>query len=135
MNTSAENRKFSRVQVRIPVKFRKLQDGAGIEGIGSVSNNLSEGGIRFRTSEFVSMACRLILELDVPLVSKPIKAISKVVWIRKSDSRNEYEVGNRFLDMSKKDKEIISEYIASCTTDDVSSDSTADETSTYITEK
>ena len=59
------------------------------------------------------MACRLILELDIPMVTKPIKAISKVAWIKKSNSGKDYEVGNQFLEISKKDKELISEYVNS----------------------
>jgi len=59
------------------------------------------------------MACRLILELDIPMFTKPVKAISKVAWIRKTDSGDEYEVGNQFLEMSKKDKELVSEYVSS----------------------
>ncbi|MFH1878739.1 MAG: PilZ domain-containing protein, partial [Candidatus Omnitrophota bacterium] len=87
--------------------------GVGSEGASSITKNLSEGGIRFMTAGFISMACRLIVELDIPMFTKPVKAIAKVAWIRKSDSGEEYEVGNQFLEMSKKDKELISEYVDS----------------------
>jgi hypothetical protein len=59
------------------------------------------------------MACRLILELDIPMLTKPIKAISKVAWIKKSNVGEDYEVGNQFLEISKKDKQLISEYVNS----------------------
>ena len=59
------------------------------------------------------MACRLLLELDLPMFAKPVKAISKVAWIRKSPSGDDYEVGNQFLEMSKKDRELVSEYVDS----------------------
>ncbi|MGB3081444.1 MAG: PilZ domain-containing protein [Candidatus Omnitrophota bacterium] len=126
MEDKKERRKHERVKTHIPVRFRKLRDGAGVEGSSSLSKNLCSGGIRFRTAEFISMACRLILELDIPMFVKPVKAISKVAWIRKSDSGNEYEVGNQFLEMSKKDKELISEYVNSLT---MYNDSTADASS------
>ncbi len=113
MNTSADNRKYQRVQTHIPVRFRKLRDGADVVGEGSISKNLSEGGVRFRTGEFISMACRLILELDIPMLTKPVKAISKVAWIKKTDTGKDYEVGNQFLEISKKDKELISQYVDS----------------------
>ena len=115
MESPQERRKYKRIKTHIPVRFRKLRDGAGISGDSSLSKNLSQGGIRFRTAEFISMACRLILELDIPMFTKPVKAISKVAWIRKSDSGKDYEVGNQFLEMSKKDKELISEYVNSLT--------------------
>jgi len=113
VNETVERRRAPRVKTHIPVRFRKLRDGAGIAGTSSISKNLSQGGIRFRTGEFISMACRLILELDIPMFTKPVKAISKVAWIRKTDSGNDYEMGSQFLEMSKKDKELISEYVNS----------------------
>lgn len=113
MNESTDKRKYPRVKTHIPVRIRKLRDGAGIEGTSSVTKNLSEGGIRFRTAEFISMACRLILELDIPMFTKPVKAISKVAWIRKTPSGDDYEIGNQFLEISKKDRELISEYVDS----------------------
>jgi hypothetical protein len=115
VESKSERRKHERIKTHIPVRFRKLRDGAGVSGDSSLSKNLSQGGIRFRTAEFISMACRLILELDIPMFVKPVKAISKVAWIRKTDSGNEYEVGNQFLEMSKEDKELISEYVSSLT--------------------
>ena len=115
MSENTEKRKHQRVKTHIPVRYRKLRDGAGVSGASSISKNLSQGGIRFRTAEFISMACRLILELDIPMFTKPVKAISKVAWIRKAASGDDYEVGNQFLEMSKKDKELVSEYVNSLT--------------------
>jgi hypothetical protein len=113
VNENTEKRKHQRVKTHIPVRYRKMRDGAGVQGASSVTKNLSQGGLRFRTGEFISMACRLILELDIPMLTKPVKAISKVAWIRKSAEGDDYEVGNQFLEMSKKDKELISEYVDS----------------------
>lgn len=113
MNQNTEKRKHPRMKTHIPIRYRKMRDGAGAQGESSISKNLSEGGVRFRTGEFISMACRLILELDIPMLTRPVKAISKVAWIRKNDTGDEYEVGNQFLEMSKKDKELISEYVDS----------------------
>ena len=122
MNENIERRKFGRVKSHVPIKFRKLRSGVGSDGTGSISKNISKGGIRFRTGEFISMACRLIMELDVPMFSKPIKAITKVAWIRKTEGGDDYEVGNQFVEMSKEDKELISEYVESLQIDIVSED-------------
>lgn len=112
-NANAEQRKAPRVKTHIPVRYRALRGGAGAVGASSITRNLSTGGIRFKAPEFISMSCRLIVELDIPMFNKPIKAISKVAWLRKSPSGGDYEVGNQFLEMSKKDKELISEYVDS----------------------
>ena len=111
MEQNVEKRKFPRADTHIPLKYKQLRASGGVSGTGTVTKNLSEGGVRFRASEFVAMACRLILELDVPQFDKPIKAISKVAWIRKVASGDEYEIGNQFLEISKEDKKYVAEYI------------------------
>jgi len=113
VNDTSERRKFKRVKTHVPVKYRKLREGAGSVGFGSLSRDLSQGGVHFRAGEFISMACRLILEVDIPMLTRPIKAISKVAWIRKTDNGDDYEIGNQFLEISKKDRELISEYVES----------------------
>lgn len=113
MDTNANNRKYQRVNTHIPVRFRKLRGGPDMAGESSVSKNLSEGGVLFKTNEFVSMASRLVVELDIPMFNKPVKAISKVAWIKKGESGVNYEIGNQFLEISKQDKELISEYVES----------------------
>ncbi|HPN73625.1 MAG TPA: PilZ domain-containing protein [Candidatus Omnitrophota bacterium] len=113
MNDDLEKRKYPRVKTHIPVKIRKLKGPESWDGESSITKNLSTGGIRFRTAEFISMACRLILELDIPMFTKPVKAISKVAWIRKLPSGDDYEVGNQFIEMTKEDKALVSEYVSS----------------------
>ena|GEM_PF-272933 len=112
MTESTEQRKHQRVEAHIPVKYCKLRNGAGIKRASSVSKDLSQGGVRFRTAEFISMACRLILELDMPMFTKSVKAISRVAWIRKAASVDSFEVGSQFIEMSEEDKELISEYVS-----------------------
>jgi c-di-GMP-binding flagellar brake protein YcgR len=110
---SSENRRiYPRVNVRISVQGKELKPSSSIF-IDTRSRNLSIGGIRFSMDKFVSLACRMVLELDLPIVSEPVKAISKVAWIRKMPKSDFYDIGNQFLEISKKDKEIIDEFINS----------------------
>lgn len=113
MEDRSDHRKHLRVTTHIPVKYRKLKDSIDVERTGTITRNLSEGGVYFKADEFISMACRLILELDMPMFTKPVKAISKVAWIKKSRSGDDYEIGNQFLEISKQDKELVSEYVNS----------------------
>ena len=66
------------------------------------------------------------------MFTKPVKAISKVAWIRKTDSGNDYEMGSQFLEMSKKDKELVSEYVDSL---NLYNDSSASASATEIATK
>ena len=51
MEKNAERRKYARVTTHIPVKYRKLGDSESVIRASTITSNLSEGGIRFRSPE------------------------------------------------------------------------------------
>ena len=104
-----EKRRFQRVDSNLPLRYRNLKTAT--VPMGSLTRDIGEGGISFKTSEFISLACRLVVEITLPTVQKPIKAISKVAWIRKLSSGEQYELGNQFLEISKEDKGLINDYV------------------------
>jgi len=105
-----EKRRFKRVDYTIPVQYKNLRVPAELP-LTSMTRNLSEGGICFQSNKFVSLACRLVVELSLPTSPKPIKAISKVAWIRKIPSSDQYEIGNYFLEITKEDKANIFNFV------------------------
>lgn len=108
-NNISERRRFQRIDSHLPVRYRNLKTTTVPSD--SLTNDISEGGIRFNTGEFISLACRLVVEITIPTVQRPIKAISKVAWIRKTSSGDEYELGNQFLEISKEDRALITDYV------------------------
>jgi c-di-GMP-binding flagellar brake protein YcgR len=114
VNPMDERRKFRRSETNLPVSYKNLRS-AGMAQISSMTRDISEGGARFKTSEFISLACRLVLEISVPTSTKPIKAISKVAWIKKLPAGDHYEIGNHFLEITKEDRSRIMEYVNSST--------------------
>ena len=110
-----DNRRYKRVESVLPVQFRNLRkvtDSAS----GTTSHNLSEGGVCFMTKEFISLACRLVVEINLPELSKPIKAISKIAWIKKIPANGQYMLGNQFLEMTKEDKAHVMNFVNNSTT-------------------
>lgn len=105
-----ERRRYPRVELNLPLQYRNLRK-IGELPTGSVAKNLSEGGVCFKTNEFISLACRLVVEINLPALPKPIKAISKIAWIRKLPVGQQYELGNQFLDMAKEDKAHVLNFI------------------------
>ena len=99
-----------RVDSTVPLQYRKLKELS--EGtIGAITENVSEGGVRFMANEFLPLASRLVVEIFLPAQPKPIKAISKVAWIRRALSGEQYVIGNQFLDLTRDDLEQLSEYV------------------------
>lgn len=108
-NNASERRRSQRIDSNLPVRYRNLR--MATIPMGSLTKDISEGGIRFKTNEFISLACRLVVEITLPTIQRPIKAISKVAWIRKTSSGDEYELGNQFLEISKEDRALITDYV------------------------
>jgi len=107
-------RRFKRVESVLPVQFRNLRKTTDLAS-GTLSHNLSEGGVCFMTKEFISLACRLVVEITLPALPKPIKAISKIAWIKKIPTNNQYMLGNQFLEMTKEDKAHVMNFVNNST--------------------
>lgn len=105
-----DKRRHNRLESTLPLRYKNLKTPAN-SVTGSLTRNISEGGVCFESSEFISLACRLVLEINLPTLPKPIKAISKVAWIRKLPTNDLYELGNQFLDMTKEDKAHITNFV------------------------
>lgn len=105
-----DKRRHNRLESTLPLKYKNIKTPTN-PTVGSLTRNISEGGVCFESSEFISLACRLVLEINLPTVPKPIKAISKVAWIRKLPTSDQYELGNQFLDMTKEDKVHITNFV------------------------
>ena len=110
MENLKERRKSPRVEVSIPVRYKELY-GNSYLSTGTLTKNVSVGGVKFSADRFIALACRLLIEMRLPSIEKPIKTISKVAWIKKSPVGNLYEIGNHFLAMTKEDNAIISGYV------------------------
>jgi len=105
-----EKRRFQRMDSSLPLRYKNIRTAT--VPMGSLTKDISEGGVSFKTNEFISLACRLVVEVTLPTVQRPIKAISKVAWIRKLSSGEQYELGNQFLEISKEDRSLITDYVS-----------------------
>ena len=105
-----EKRRFQRIDSNLPLKYKNIKTAT--VPMGSFTKDIGEGGIRFKTNEFISLACRLVVEITLPTAQRPVKVISKVAWIRKLSSGDQYELGNQFLEISKEDKGLITDYVS-----------------------
>ena len=106
-----ERRRSPRINARLPLQFKDIQRPMEIY-TGSLTKDISEGGVRFISSDFLSIFTRLLLEVSVPSFSRPVKAISKVAWIQKIPRSNQYNVGVQFMDMTEEDRKQLASFIA-----------------------
>ena len=105
-----EKRRNPRVDFRIPIQYRNLR--SEVENVLTALNkNLGKGGVCFISNEFLSLASRLVLEISLPNLARPIKVISKVAWVRKMPLSDQYQIGSQFLEMTNEDREQVQKYV------------------------
>ncbi len=105
-----ERRQFPRVSSAMPIQYRGIHQASDAV-VGTVARDISSGGVRLIANEFISVFTRLVVEVSIPSTRKPIKAISKVVWIHKRPYGEQYEVGMQFVDMPEEDKRNIVHFV------------------------
>ncbi len=112
-NMFIEKRVYPRVSVKMPVKYRVIEDQKEIDSVferkkkeqTSRTMDLSLGGLYLVADQILAVGS--ILRLDVALPSQPglISAFAEVVW------SNETGGGLHFLAMKEEDVESLKNYI------------------------
>ena len=106
-----ERRKHNREKVTLPLTINKLK-GTTVSFVGSSrSRDLSEGGIAFKCPEFMPMAKRMLLEIEIPIDESSVKAIAKVAWISKGSPDEGFSIGTQFLEVKKEDAKKIHSFM------------------------
>lgn len=114
-SVSSNKRRYLRVKASLPIQYKNLRKASDLPS-GSLVTDIGEGGVCFKSSKFISLACRLVLEINLPTTQKPVKAISKIAWIKRLPSSDEYEMGNQFLEITKEDRSHINNFVTNTTT-------------------
>ena len=109
-----ERRRFPRIKDNIFVLFQSMEREMSFEAI---TNNISQGGLMFRTSNFIAERTELLLEICQPLNSDkdlflPMSAKVQIAWIRKVEDNDEYLIGAKITKMDEKNQKGLSNYIS-----------------------
>lgn len=103
-----EQRQFPRVPLHGPLHFQvKTTSKFG----STVSRDISEGGIRFLSDDFVPVGTSMILEVNLDNSPKYINAVADVVWSQKVPHSERYQLGLRFSEINEAYYQDICEYV------------------------
>ena len=105
-----ERRQQQRVNMTMSVQYRGIRQASN-SVVSAISRDISSGGARLLVNEFISVFTRLILEITVPSAPKPVRAVSKITWVRKRPYGEQYEVGAQFMEMSEEDRRGVVDFI------------------------
>jgi hypothetical protein len=118
-NMFLEKRIHPRVPVKIPVKYRIIEDQKEIETVferkkkeqSSRTMDVSLGGLYLVADQVLNIGSILRLDISLPGQTSMISAFAEVVW------SNETGGGLHFLAMKEEDVEILKNYLNNTSSD------------------
>lgn len=101
-----DKRKHPRAECQISSSFTAL-DEQGRPGLRETTvSDISEGGIRFRSTRFIPVREKISFSLNPPK-KKTIEAFVKPAWVSELPHVGQYEIGANFLTLSQEDQKLI----------------------------
>ncbi|MFH1625632.1 MAG: TIGR02266 family protein [Pseudomonadota bacterium] len=79
--------------------------------INAYAGNLSQGGLFIRTDNPLNEGDQFLLKLQLPGLSDAVKIKCEVAWTRRKSDHQPAGMGVRFVDMTKKNFQILDRYL------------------------
>lgn len=105
-----ERRRQPRLNFTEPVQFRDLLKAQSLF-YGSLSRDLSAGGLRVRGYTPMAKGNRLLLLLDLPGLRRVVRAITRVAWQSRLPADSGYETGLQFIEIAPEDRDSIAGWV------------------------
>ena len=93
-----EKRQYPRFAFSEPVSYQHTE---GSQELGSMGEDISQGGVRIRVNEFLPLLKILNLRLHLNNPSRVLDVKGQVVWVRELPLGETFDVGIRFLEIQK----------------------------------
>ena len=107
-----ERRQYNRVKCEIEAFGRVLEAHSTVPPWETSINDISEGGVRFKSNYFISVGSKFLIKLNIPHF-KTVEVITQPAWVRELPGRSQYDVGARFVDLGQEDKSVLRSFIRS----------------------
>ena len=105
-----ERRRLPRLNLAAPIQFRNILKPQQSFS-GSLSRDISAGGLQVATGGFLPKEARLVLLVSLPTLPKPLRAIVRVAWVAKKRFSDAYDCGFQFIEIAPEDRETIADYV------------------------
>ena len=123
-NQDFEKRNYIRLDFQLQLNFNK-EDGSG-ESFPAITKNISAEGLRFTSDQKLEKGSKIDFEIDLPNREKPVHFKGEVVWSKAASSadkgkKGNYDIGIKFVEVDKKDRNALMLYICEKMIDTLSS--------------
>lgn len=111
-----EQRRFVRLNARLKIIYRVLDDG---EPIQATTSSVSGSGLSFFAKAALPIGTRLQMEISLPEHERPTPLTAQVTWNQQSSMvsagqrERSVELGVRFVEIAPADQETIMRYVES----------------------
>ena len=108
-----EKRKFIRLKAPIGVAYKLVKKNVRPRTYASFSKDIGGGGVRIFVKEELRSGDLLELQIRIPHLEEPIRAIGEVMWyaVSKDRANETREAGVRFRDIDPGDLHAILEFV------------------------
>jgi hypothetical protein len=103
-----EKRKYFRLKEEDEISFSVLPN---YKSERMLTQNISTGGVRFISDNFISPQSVLKIEMAFNQAKKVINIIAVVKWIKSIYDDERYEVGAVFIDIDNEDLQFLNRYL------------------------
>jgi hypothetical protein len=101
-----ESRRFPRIKLLGPLRY---QVRGTSDFNNTLSGNISLQGIGFTHNEFIAPSTLVMLE--IPIVSRVLRPIGKIIWSSPFSHSNRYRFGVEFQELNSNEKKFLSDFI------------------------
>ncbi len=101
-----DRRQFPRVKAGLRVEFRPLAE-PGRQLTGSLSRDMSAGGVQLTTSRFLAKDSRVVVLFSPPGVGRQLRAVARVGWTRERPLGEFFDCGLEFVEISSQDRDAV----------------------------
>jgi len=103
-----ERRRFIRIPETSEITYRIVSE-AKTEHF--ITQNISCGGVRFFVHEFIPQGTLLKVKLKLRKTSFSFEALAQVRWIEEDTFSERFEIGVKFIDISRNNTKYLLHYI------------------------
>jgi hypothetical protein len=100
---------FPRVDVEGHLRYRRIPISDRGPRNAAV-RDISRGGFRFRSNEFLNSKSNLLLELHLP-DAHCVRSLATVAWVRAMPEDDGYEVGGMFLEPTRETRTTLEKIV------------------------
>ncbi len=109
-HSNQDRRRFNRLQCHLPLQFRDIEKNRP-EMLGSLTRDISGGGIRFVSNNFLPVQTSVGLQLALDSDLRTLPATARVVWIQKLPYNENFMIGLEFLNIENENRVKIIRYV------------------------